>query len=227
LDRRERFSNDLVELRAALENHQAEMWTAVPAILQTYNAAAMTCTAVIAVKAKVLATKTAQTFTDVQITTLVDLPVQFPSGGGYTLTFPLAKGDEGLVIFSSRCIDAWWQNGGVQPQAELRMHDIADGMFVPGLRSQPRVIPSPSANSVQLRSDDGVAKVEIAAGHVVNIDAPGGLNFLGDLTVTGNFKATGGVTGGYGGVDQVGLQTHRHSGVTTGGGSTAVPTPGT
>lgn len=227
MDRRERYSNPLVEVRAAIENHEAEVWTAMPAILQSFNATAMTCTALVAIKAKVLTSPKAQTFTDVQISTLVDLPVQFPSGGGFTLTFPLSKGDEGVVVFASRCIDAWWQNGGVQPQAEMRMHDISDGMFIPGFRSQPRVITGVSTNSAQLRSDDGQVYVELAAGHVVNVVAPGGLNITGGVKITGALQATGDITGGVGTADQIGLRTHKHAGVTTGGGSTAVPTPGT
>jgi hypothetical protein len=174
-----------------------------------------------AIQAKVLTSLNAQNYSDVTITALVDVPVQFPSGGGYTLTFPLTAGDEGIVVFSCRCIDKWWASGGVQPQAEMRMHDVADGMFVPGLRSQPRVISGVSTNSAQLRSDDGAMRIELAAGHVLNIVAPGGVN------VTGNLSVSGSVIAGVGGADQVTLQSHKHAGVTTGGGSTAVPTPGT
>ena len=29
----------------------------------------------------------------------------FPGGGGFALTFPVAAGDECLVVFASRCID--------------------------------------------------------------------------------------------------------------------------
>jgi len=219
MDRRERYSHPYVQIQAAMENHQAEIWTATPAIVVSYNDTAMTVVLDVAIQAKVLTSTKAQYYSDVTISNLVDVPVAFPSGGGFTLTFPLAKGDEGIVVFSSRCIDAWWQSGGIQPQAEMRMHDIADGMFIPGLRSQPRVITTPSTTSVQLRSDDGSAYLELAAGHILNIVAPGGLNVTGNLTVTGS------IIGGYGGADQVGLQTHKHP--TAASGVPSSPTAGT
>ena len=54
---------------------------------------------------------------------LVDVPVVFPRGGGCTLTFPVKEGDECLVIFADRCIDFWWQSGGIQEPVDGRMHD--------------------------------------------------------------------------------------------------------
>src|SRR5260363_73502 len=49
----------------------------------------------------------------VELPLLGDVPVFFPRGGGCTLTFPVQKGDECVVVFASRCIDGWWQSGGV------------------------------------------------------------------------------------------------------------------
>ena len=65
------------------------------------------------------------------------MPVVFPGGGGFALTFPVAAGDECLVVFASRCIDAWWQSGGVGEPMEPRMHDLSDGFALIGVRSQP------------------------------------------------------------------------------------------
>lgn len=121
----------------------------------------------------------------------------FPGGGGFELTFPLAAGDEGIVVFASRCIDAWWQQSGVQPQAELRMHDLSDGMFIPGMFSQPRLpSPAPSTSVPTLRNSDATVKLEFI---------PGGFK------ITGNLQVTGSVIAGFGGIDQVGLQTHVHA----------------
>jgi hypothetical protein len=138
----------------------------------------------------------------------------FPGGGGYTLTFPIAAGDEALVVFSAKCIDAWWAYGGVQVQPELRMHDLSDGFALVGVRSTPRVLSGVSANSAQLRSDNGTAYVELAAGGVVNIVAPGGLNIHANTAITGTLTDNAKNVG----------STHTHGGVTTGGGTTGAPT---
>ncbi|MFW8450019.1 Gp138 family membrane-puncturing spike protein, partial [Klebsiella pneumoniae] len=62
----------------------------------------------------------------VNLPLLVDVPVVFPRGGGCTLTFPVKPGDECLVIFADRCIDFWWQSGGIQEPVDERMHDLSD-----------------------------------------------------------------------------------------------------
>jgi hypothetical protein len=215
MDRRERFDSDIVALRAFLRGWEADIWTALPAIVESYDATKLTVSAQPTIKSKYRGVN-AQTYADVQLPLCVDVPVDFPGGGGWLLTFPLQQGDEGILIFASRCIDSWWQNGGVQPQAEMRMHDLSDGMFIPGLRSQKRLpAGAVSTTSAQLRSDDGQTYIELASGGAVNIVAPGG------VTITGSLNVTGTIISGFGGADQVGLQTHEHPGNNT------PPTPGT
>jgi len=197
-------------------DRQSGIWTAIPGIIQSFSAEHMTCTAQPAIMAKLF---NDGTVTDVALPLLVDCPVQFPAGGGCSLTFPVASGDECLVVFSSRCIDAWWQSGGVQTQAEMRMHDLSDGFVLLGVRSIPRVIPSISATAVQLRSDDGLAFVELnPTTHAVNITSPGDTNITGNLNVTGTITATVDVVGG-----GKHLKTHVHSGVQSGGSNTGAP----
>lgn len=181
------------------------MWTALPAIVQSYSAAKRTVSLQPAIQAQLQSSD--GTWTNTSLPVLTDCPVVFPGGGGFELTFPIAAGDEGIVIFASRCLDAWWQNGGVQPQAELRMHDLSDGMFLPGMFSQARLpSPVPSVSVPTLRNSDATVKLEFISG---------------GMKLTGNLQVTGSVIGGFGGVDQVGLQTHTHASNGT------PPTPGT
>lgn len=205
-----RDHNDQLEFSA----RQANIWTSMPGIIQSIDFVAMTCTVQVAIKAKRFKNKQ-QPF-DEAIPLLVDAPVQFPAGGGNTLTFPVKAGDECLVHFASRCIDNWWQNGGVQTQAEMRMHDLSDGFVSLGYRSQPRVIPNISSEAVQLRSDDGQTfvevnpsthkmnvvtpteatvtagqKVTVVATTSVDITAPN-INLNGNVNITGNISTAGG-----------------------------------
>ncbi|MCT9017100.1 Gp138 family membrane-puncturing spike protein, partial [Cupriavidus gilardii] len=118
MDRRERIDDPEVALRAAFDGLRARIWTALPGIIHSFDADAMTCEVQPTIKIPVR--KLDGTIESVALPLLVDCPVQFPSGGNCTLTFPVKPGDECLVVFASRCIDAWWQSGGVQEQAELR-----------------------------------------------------------------------------------------------------------
>jgi Phage protein Gp138 N-terminal domain len=162
VDRRERIADDLVAMRAFFRGRQASIWTMLPAILQSYNAAVGTCTAQPAIQAKYRAPNS-QVYTDLALPLCVDCPVWLPRGGGYSVQLPLKSGDEGCLFFASRCIDSWWQNGGTSnPQAEMRLHDLSDGFFFPGASSQAK-LPSgaPSSTAARLSSDDGETYIEV------------------------------------------------------------------
>jgi hypothetical protein len=126
---------------------------------------------------------------------LVDVPIMYQGGGGYSITLPITAGDECLIIFADRCIDAWWQSGGVQAPMENRMHDLSDGFALVGVRSQPKVVPNISASNVQIRSDDGTVFVEIDKTGKVNITAPTSVTVTTPIsTFTGNVKINGNLT---------------------------------
>lgn len=157
--RSERFGDLPTALLKALEGWQSGIWTALPCIIVSFDAVAMTCVAQPTIQGNIR--RPDGSFENVNMPLLLDVPVIFPNGGGFSLTFPIAAGDEALVVFSSRCIDSWWQLGDIHPQSELRMHDLSDGFAIVGPRSQPRVLSAVSTTSSQLRSDAGDVVIDI------------------------------------------------------------------
>ena len=214
----ERHGDLRVALKVSADTSRSRTWTALPGLIESFDAVAMTCTVQPAIQSRVRDKSGTQTLVDMPL--LLDCPVQFPAGGGCTLTFPVKPGDECLVVFASRCIDAWWQSGGVQAPAEYRMHDRSDGFALLGFRSQPRVIGAVSTSAAQLRSDDGATFVSVAPGGAVAITAPDGLTINADVVVNGKVTTTGDVKAG-----TISLQTHRHTGVQEGSGTSGGPTP--
>ncbi len=174
MDQRERLDDREEALRIAFEGQQAGIWTALPGILQSFDADKMTAEVQPALQGRLR--QLDGSWKDASLPLLLDCPVIFPAGGGFALTFPLAQGDEGLVVFASRCIDAWWYSGGVQKQARARMHDLSDGFFLPGCFSQPRKLSNVSTTKPQFRTADGATYVELDpdTGRV-NVEAVGGL----------------------------------------------------
>ena len=134
---------------------------------------------------------------------LVDVPVVFPRGGGCTLTFPVNPGDECLLVFSDRCIDFWWQNGGVQEAVDPRQHDLSDAFAIVGPQSQAKKISSISTTAAQFRSDDGSTYLEInPTTKKIKLVAPGGFDVISPLstfsekvTITGLLTWMGGMVG--------------------------------
>lgn len=212
MDRRERYEDPEEMLRAAQQAMQADLWTAIPGRIVAFQGNTVSVQPTIRRRVR----GPDGTFTPRDLPVLQDVPVQFPGGGGGTLTFPVAVGDECLVVFSSRGIDHWWQNSGVQEPATPRMHDLSDGFALLGFRSKPRALSGVSTSTVQLRADDGGTLVELdPAGQVVRIVAPGKVRLETPLLeVTGDVKA-----------GTVSLQSHKHSGVQAGGAQTGVPVP--
>lgn len=174
MKRQELYGNLEAAVMAALDGRQAEVWTSLPGIIESYDASAQTASVQPAVKGWMKDEYGRMTF--VELPLLVDVPVEFPAGGGFTLTFPVKPGDECVVEFQARCIDGWWQAGGIQKPLEKRMHDLSDGICRVGLRSQARMLaPAPDTESVQLRSDDGQAHLTIKPDYSMRLENPGGL----------------------------------------------------
>lgn len=85
---------------------------------------------------------------------IIECPVHFSGGGGWSFEHKLVAGDEGLIIFSQRCLDGWIQTGGVANNPIARFHDKQDACFIPGVRSKPNAIKDFQNNGIRLRNAD-------------------------------------------------------------------------
>lgn len=159
MDYRERLHNQQVALSVMLDSMQASLWTALPGVVSSVDLVRMT----VEVQPTIQGRQVDQqgNFQFVTLPVLPDVPICFPCGGNYMLTFPVKPGDECLVVFASRAIDNWWQQGEVQTPHEPRMHDLSDGFAIIGPRSQPNVISNISATTTQLRNLNGQNYVEV------------------------------------------------------------------
>lgn len=188
----ERTMDEIEIARRTLDAASIDLRVAAPGIIQSVDYGRQTCTVQLAIREQLNHEGDLEW---VDIPTLPDVPFFVYSGGGYCLTLPVAPGDECLVVFGDSCMDAWWQNGGVQNQADHRRHDLSDGFAIVGFKSQPNVVGGFSSGSAMLRNASGSAYIEIA-GDAIHIQS-------------------GGTT-----IDGVPFMGHTHSGVESGGSST-------
>jgi hypothetical protein len=61
------------------------------------------------------------------------VPIAFPRSGDNWITFPITPGDTGLLIFAERSIDTWRANGRESDPGSLRMHNLSDAIYIPGV----------------------------------------------------------------------------------------------
>ena len=212
-DRREQTNDPTIAFRGAFSGDRASLWTALPGFVTAWDS----------VKNVVEVQPTIQAqITDPQLNTkwvnlpkLLDCPVVFPAAGGFTITLPIAVGDEVLVVFASRCIDSWWQSGGIAIQAEFRMHDLSDGFAIPGPRSRGKVIGGISQTNAEIRNDANSCAVSLAPDGSISLRAT---QITANCPITAtDFKTP----------TLPSYQTHTHGGVQSGGSQTTAPTSGT
>jgi hypothetical protein len=223
--REERLDDPEESLRLAMENVQSQIWTALPSVVTAVDLSKQTVSAQPSVQGDISAPDGSSR--SVNLPLLVDVPIVWPRAGGFALTFPIKAGDEVLVVFASRCIDTWWQSGGVGVQAEVRMHDLSDGFAVLAPTSQPKKMSNVSSTSVQLRDEDGTTYVEIAPGGKIkllgatsiDLEAPTVNIKSPNINMTGQVTQTGGMS-----IDGIAFSTHKHTGVAAGTASTGGPT---
>lgn len=90
---------------------------------------------------------------------LIDVPFVTIQGGGVAVQVPVAKGDNALVFFADRNIDAWFRSGQEGAPFDGRAHDASDGIALVGLNS---LVSSLTANPTsEGRIISGNAKVGV------------------------------------------------------------------
>ena len=210
-----------------MESHQSAMWTALPGMVVSVNLTAQTVSVQPTIQGQMTAPDGSVQLVNLPL--LVDVPIVWPRAGGFALTFPVTIGDEVLVVFASRCIDSWYQSGGIAAPAESRMHDLSDGFAILAPTSQPRVLANVQTDGMELRNESRSTFIKLTETGIViqgNITHIGNQTSTGTTTMTGAINLTGNVVHSGGTLASLGKNisgTHTHSGVQTGSGSTGVP----
>lgn len=68
---------------------------------------------------------------------LYNVPVVYPRGKNFSMTWPIEIGDTGVLSFCESSIDKWLEGDGIFPvnPEDIRMHDYSDAVFIPGLNT--------------------------------------------------------------------------------------------
>lgn len=99
---------------------------------------------------------------------LIDCPVIVLGGGSSALTFPIAQGDECLLLFNDRDIDNWFQSGQTGPVATPRLHSFSDGIALVGLRSAVKVLQNYDSSRAVLRNGNALVGVGASLVKIAN-----------------------------------------------------------
>lgn len=127
-----------------------------------------------------------------------NLPFVRAQSGTSAIIMDPAVGDIGLVVFCSRDVSAVKRTRQQSNPGSRRKYDWADGIYAHGLLSDtPLQYVRFSANGIEMQP---------LSGKSITLKANGA-----PIIVEGDLHVTGAVIAGFGGGDQVGLQTHTHA----------------
>lgn len=176
---------DLVILQG-IESRLFDVHTCLPGIVEKYNKAKNTVDVIPALKRKY------ETGEVVQQPMILNVPVQFPRGGNFSMTFPIKKGDSVVLVFSERSLDVWKKNGGIVDPKDPRKFNITDAFAIPGGYPESNPVGDASDESLRVKNKNtlielteevvriknGTGLIEIGTGAKFKIQKEGGDDFL-------------------------------------------------
>ena len=163
-------------IRAESRNQERSSFSALPGRITSYDPARMCANAQPVVKAGGGDSPVRD------LPPLVCMPVVFPSGGGFSMTWDLQPGDGCLILFSSVSASQWLTSGeeGANPESPRRQ-SLSDGIIIPGLRPFTNPLASAATPGLTIGLDDGSAQILITPTGDITIKA--GSVGLGDNPV--------------------------------------------
>jgi hypothetical protein len=172
-------------IKQGIDSRLKDLHTSMPGIVVTFDHINQLASVQPAVKRIFVSSdgdKEVLTPSDLPI--LINVPVIFPRGGGFSLTFPVTEGDECLLVFCERSIDNWHETGKIKVPGARRFHSLSDATAFVGLSSLPNKIPDYDPVNVQLKKDDHSV--------YITVENDGGLDVHAnnDITINSNSDVT-------------------------------------
>jgi len=152
-------------LRRAVGRELMDVHTALPGIVDTYDATSRRARVTPAIRILL------DDGSLLDRPPIPDVPVLFPAGGGLSLTFPLERGDPVLLVFSQRGMDGFKIAFTASAPSRGPIMDMSDAVALAGFGS---AITTPaSVTGASLQTDDGATSVVVEPNGEVNVVAAG------------------------------------------------------
>ena len=120
------YANMAQSIRFAIHQSLKDLYTCMPGIVESYNAE--TRRAVVKGTLKMVTTKKEE----IEREAIHNVPVVFPSGGGFAMTFPLEQGDPVLLVYSQRGLANWKKTFDVAAPDVFGFLSEKDAIAIPG-----------------------------------------------------------------------------------------------
>jgi len=155
-------------LTEAIESKLLDVHTALPGVIQKYDATTQTADIQIQLKRVLLNDNEELVSEDLPV--LPNVPIAFPRSSNFFISFPLAAGDFVFVIFSELSLDVWRSKGSLCSPGDARRHSLTGGVAIPCLYPNSVALSNAHASDMVL-GEDGVDnnRVHIKSGGAVEV----------------------------------------------------------
>ncbi len=120
------YSNLATALRFALRQGLKDIYTCMPGIVRSYDPESRRAT----VQAALSVTTTDGR--EIERASVADVPVVFPTGGGFSMTWPLEPGDSVLLVYARRGLSEWKRTLDVASPDLEGFFSEKDAIAIPG-----------------------------------------------------------------------------------------------
>jgi hypothetical protein len=140
-------------LQAALDSFKGQLHVAMPGIVVSYDEAKQKANVQPQVKSLIIDQDGNEE--SLSLPELPSVPVVFPRGGGFFVSFPLQPGDQVLLVICDRELNVWKSKGGDMSPQDPRTHHLADAVAIPGCYPFADVLTDAHASNMVLGKDGG------------------------------------------------------------------------
>ena len=168
IDRETDLRSPTTVLRSVLAEFRKTLLTSVPGIVEAFDPARRRARVQPAIQTRLSAG--GELITQAP---LLDVPVLFPSGGGYTMLFRLQPGDPVQVFFTHRGLSEFKQSLAESPPSPGRIISATDAVVIAGWggRAGELAVSPAVEEGVSLQREDGSASIRLTADRIT-LDVP-------------------------------------------------------
>lgn len=182
-------------IKQAIDNKLKDVHTSTPGIIESFDPETQTASIQPAIKRIFVTTEEdKEILVPSDLPLLINVPVIFPRGGGFSLTFPVKKGDECHIQFCERSIDIWHQSGKISKPGARRFHNLSDAVAYVGLSSIPNKIPNYDPDNVVIKKDDDSVFIKLTSESKLEIYSKSDMSASVDGSVTATIEGSISVT---------------------------------
>lgn len=176
-------------LRKVIDSRIAEVHVSFPAKVESYDAEAQTVDVQPMVRKKLVGVD--QDFV-ADLPVLTAVPVAFPRGGGFFLSFPIQRGDFVFVVCSDYDHSEFIETGRLSSPPTGQAHSLIGAVAIPAVYPKSGALSSASGENLVIGNDSG-AKLTIKSDSAfletsgeINLGSESAADFVALATATNN-----------------------------------------